>query len=523
MNLLILGKEPINPDKPCGIDVRYEPEFEELQAEIDKLSSPSAAGGVDWAKVSKLAASILEQKSKDVLVASYLAAAQIYTAGFEGFLVGLIIYDDLLENFWQDLFPPQKRMRGRLAAIEWWSEKTETALKQIKPAALPPDKIEQARSVLKNIEALLQTYFEDPPSIANITRSINELAGNGDAQSRETDDQALVERPKPSPVRENQIEKPSPVPESEDIISEKDAHRVMRFSLQKIRQVSAFLFETDPTNALSYRYSRSAAWTAVETIPPAENGRTRITPPDENTRRIMQELRKKEDWESLLKSAERKVSQYIFFLDLNRYVAEALDGLGNSYQKAHDAVCRETLVFVKRLQGLEDLSFSDGSDFAEQKTREWLKIIGVESIPAMEEPFHSTEMPIRPDSMTETIKTAQGLASKKKLTEAIEILQQELRSSVSQKDRLLWRFALSEILLSSKQFELAIAHLEETLKTIEVYRLEEWEPELALRGLMLAWKGFSMRADANSKTDALGVMHRIAKLDLAQALNLVKK
>ena len=44
MDLLSLGKEPISADQPTGSDVRYEPEFEELQAEIDKMSNPAASG-----------------------------------------------------------------------------------------------------------------------------------------------------------------------------------------------------------------------------------------------------------------------------------------------------------------------------------------------------------------------------------------------------------------------------------------------------------------------------------------------
>ena len=51
MDLISLGKEPISEDKPTGEDVRYEPEFEELQGEIDKLSSPSASGTIDWEKI----------------------------------------------------------------------------------------------------------------------------------------------------------------------------------------------------------------------------------------------------------------------------------------------------------------------------------------------------------------------------------------------------------------------------------------------------------------------------------------
>ena len=68
MDLLSLGKEPVNADQPAGSDVRYDPEFEELQAEIDKLSNPSATDGTDWNKVTKLASEILATKAKDILV-----------------------------------------------------------------------------------------------------------------------------------------------------------------------------------------------------------------------------------------------------------------------------------------------------------------------------------------------------------------------------------------------------------------------------------------------------------------------
>ena len=78
MDLSTLGKTPIHPENPTGSDARYDPDFEALQTEIDKLSSPSATNGVDWKKVSDSAARILSKKSKDLMAASYLAISQIH-------------------------------------------------------------------------------------------------------------------------------------------------------------------------------------------------------------------------------------------------------------------------------------------------------------------------------------------------------------------------------------------------------------------------------------------------------------
>ncbi len=99
MDLLQLGKEPIQEGQPTGSDVRYDPVFEELQAEMGKLSSPLGISAMDWRKVINLASEILNHKSKDLLVASYLAVALLYTQQTEGWGIGLKIYFDLLEQF----------------------------------------------------------------------------------------------------------------------------------------------------------------------------------------------------------------------------------------------------------------------------------------------------------------------------------------------------------------------------------------------------------------------------------------
>ena len=79
MELLDLGKKPISESQPAGEDVSFEAEFETLQNEIEKLSSPTASSGIDWNKVSKLSIAILSEKSKNLLVGTYLCIALLKT------------------------------------------------------------------------------------------------------------------------------------------------------------------------------------------------------------------------------------------------------------------------------------------------------------------------------------------------------------------------------------------------------------------------------------------------------------
>ena len=64
MDLLQLGKNPIQPDQPAGAEIRYSPEYEALQAEMDKLSLPRLAGTMDWEKVVVQASAILAVSPK---------------------------------------------------------------------------------------------------------------------------------------------------------------------------------------------------------------------------------------------------------------------------------------------------------------------------------------------------------------------------------------------------------------------------------------------------------------------------
>jgi type VI secretion system protein VasJ len=527
MDMLSLGSNPITPEQPAGSDVRYESEFEELQAEIDKLSSPTASGGVDWAKVSRLASLILEKKSKDILVAGYLAVSQINIAQIDGLLTGLHVYRDLVEHFWEDLFPAKKRMRGRIAAIQWWIEKSETALKQLAAGTVPSEQMDDILETLQAIDSFLREHLEEPISIGPVQRTVLDKFSAQAAEKSEPEKE--IQEPKNEPAvaasPERKTEIPQPTQASEGIESEKDAQRVMRTGLQELRKVSSYLLDSSPENALSYRCTRITAWSLVESVPPNENGKTRIPPPDNNTIKILYDLYDKQDWEALLKSAERRINQFIFCLDLNRLAAQALDGLGNRYASAHETVCQETAFFVHRLPGLVDLTFSDGTPFADQSTRDWLKLIGfgsgsvsIDPLPAQSAQAGSGEY-----EMVEKIGKAKTLAGKKKLIEAVDMLQEELLKSVSEKEKLLWRLALAEVLIFSKQIEMALPHLEAIRRTAEMYRLEDWEPDLALRAMIMVWKGFSMHPSDVSQNTCGDALNRIAKLSPKQALLLVKK
>lgn len=543
MDLLSLGENPIHPDQPTGSDVRYEPEFEDLQAEIDKLSSPSAVGGIDWKKVGDMAAFILANKSKDLLVASYLAVSQVYTHQIEGLTVGLTVMHDLMEQYWDTLFPPKKRMRGRLGAIEWWVEKTGSALENVKPESISSEKLEELNEILSRIDVIFSEVLPDPPLLGSIQRFIEKIPSPSEEKSEAgspmpVEEKAIPEPPSaekgpqtapPSEPNNEPTQKapePSTTPtEQEEIATEQDAKKIIHLGCQKIRQSASFLLENNPMNFMAYRYRRIAAWSNVSALPRDTGGKTQIPPPAPYILQPLYDLRGSGNWNALLKSAEQKLSQFIFWIDLNRFVAEALISLGEGYEEAHEVVCQETAFFMHRLSGVDDLAFSDGMPFADPETKQWLKNIE----PGVGSKMGEQIRVIPPgkdddceDRMSETIEKAQLLAKKKKIIEAVALIQEKLQNCLAQKEALLWRLALCQILLGSRNKDMSAPHLEQILETIEHYQLETWDPPLALKGLKVAWTGFCSLSDNSFKQNAAETLSRIAKLDPAEALRLKK-
>ena len=95
--LLNIGSTAIAGDSICGINAKYEPSFEALEAELAKQESLTAEK-VDWKEVKALATDLLQNTTKDYLVACYLAHSLNITEGYHGLLVGIKILEDFDES-----------------------------------------------------------------------------------------------------------------------------------------------------------------------------------------------------------------------------------------------------------------------------------------------------------------------------------------------------------------------------------------------------------------------------------------
>lgn len=95
---------------PCGPDLEYDPAFHQL--ELAALGKPEQQFGSTlipaeapaWEEVRDAAVSLLK-RSKDLRVATLLTRALLHSEGFPGLLEGLQLILQLLQRYWEDVYP----------------------------------------------------------------------------------------------------------------------------------------------------------------------------------------------------------------------------------------------------------------------------------------------------------------------------------------------------------------------------------------------------------------------------------
>jgi type VI secretion system protein ImpA len=130
---------PITAVKPGGEDLRYSQIYEDIK-EARKFDELLELGDwkreiktADWDKVVKLCVAALGTKSKDLQIGAWLTEALIVTEGFEGLATGLKIVTGLLQDFWEELYPPvdEGDLEFRAAPLEFMNEKLWPLIKEI--------------------------------------------------------------------------------------------------------------------------------------------------------------------------------------------------------------------------------------------------------------------------------------------------------------------------------------------------------------------------------------------------------
>ncbi len=492
-----LGTEPVPGPAPAGASVRYDLEFEKVSAEIAKLESVTARNDIRWGDVVTLSTSILTTKSKDLLVAAYLSMGWLQRKGYPGLADGLTVCRDLLATWWDSLFPEAQRIRARQGALQWLADRVGQAVAE-RPEAGRSD-----REILTACAALLgelgtlasEKFGELAPDLGPITRAVQEKLD-------------AIPVPAAAASSEGPVEG---APPAQKEISTPDSAREALAEMRE-RQVKAatVLREAAPNDPFPYRVLRRAVWEDVAETPPAENGKTGVPGGDAALPEQLEERLSRHDYAGVLAEAETRLVIDRFWLDLNFYVARAMEGLGRGYDAARKAVGDELAALVRRLPGLLDLRFESEIPFAGEAARLWI-LNELGALPG------KAAAGTAPDPREACLSEARKLVARKRLAEATALVQKELQSMQHRRDRFLCRLTLAKLCLEAGKPDLALPQLEALDEEARKFAVEEWEPALSIDLVRELWKCHKALPNPEKASECYS---RLCRLDLSAALAL---
>jgi type VI secretion system protein VasJ len=500
-----LGKQPISDAQPAGSDVRNEDDYDTLQTEIGKMSNPAASGSIDWQQVVTLSETILSTKSKDLLVASYLTGALLQTRDLPGLLDGLRVVGDMLETYWDTLFPPLARLRGRRNALQWLIERVTAHSEEHDWSSLPPQEpelVDGLRACMQAIDAVTAEKDGEAPSMRPLLTLVGNLA---------------VKEPPAAPAAAGSAAAPASTADSAGagaalpatpLDSTENAEQAAGEALLRLADIAAWFNDAGSNAPMALRINRMAAWGGIDALPPVQDGRTPLPAPVQPVQDALRNLENAQANEELLRFAETQLPNFPFWLDLNRVAAQALGRLGAEHEPARREVCGQTAALLARLPDLAQLAFADGTPFADGDTRMWLQSLGGGDAAAPSA-----------DPLAGAMGTARARAADGDLAGAAASLQQAIAQTESPAARLRLRTLLCELLFAERPGANIEAFAQAILTDIDRHDLVAWDPPLALAGLVVAYP--VLARDENGKPRADALLARIAALDAQAAVKLV--
>jgi type VI secretion system protein VasJ len=463
---------PIAGANPAGADVSYDADFETIKAEIDKLSSVDNLDPA-WSKIQDLGSQLLAQKGKDFRIVSWMGVAKVKTQGWNGFADALILYDTLARSFWDTMYPEARRARARVNAFAWMADMVHQHLLPKEVTFADGDALRAADEVLKDLDQLLAEKLGEayvgPGQLRSLVRDkvrdIPEPPRAAEEAPAAGADGVAAAPAQPqgpaAPAAPTSVEQVEPA---------------ARASGGVLVEAAAILRAAEPTRAWAYKLQRWGAWITLEEAPAARDGRSTYIPSPGDWATQLIEMRDGQRWLELLNAAEEMTARYLFWLDLHRFVAMAMDGLGPTFLAAREMVGRETTYFVARMPAVLSLAFDDGTPFADPATQTWLEEEGKKwgaggggSAAASAASAEDEEIALRFAEAQKMVlggQVADGLATALVLADRAPDARMRFRA----------RLAVGKMALDASKHELARGMLEHLVGDVERHGLETWEP-----------------------------------------------
>lgn len=488
---------PVSDSAPAGEEARSTESYDLVSSEIDKMTSLSGAAPVDWHLVAQHGADVLRSQSKDFMMAAWVSTAWMENHGLRGLKAGLELHAGLVDTYWETAFPPLKRLRGRRNALAWWLERASNWLDNNTPPPVEADTHTAMVDAATRLDQGLADRDPDAPPLGAFLRQVKQLdvieeavieavpAGSeleagaepgsdaGGSHTRPVDAIAASTASTTGASMSTSRIAPANFSHDQELATLDDIIDVLEPVTQYLSQIGSALLEVDRFQPLLIDIIRFAARSTLLSPPPATGGRTALMAPPSAIMDAFATICGAGNAEGIIGFCESRIATFPFWLDLDYHAARAYAMLGEAGAPMQKAVIKNTLSFVDRMPGLEDLSFSDGTPFASEETRQWL------------EECRSQGNGADPDDSFSIVQAqARAAANDGRHDDAMQLYQSLIQGTYSGRDQFRARIALIELLMAAygdlDPMPLAQPLLDDCIDR----KLAAWEPALAAQ----AWQ-----------------------------------
>ncbi|MCF6204769.1 MAG: type VI secretion system protein TssA [Methylococcaceae bacterium] len=453
-------KKPITEEENTALETE---EFIFLEEEMTKFSS-MRENSLDWVRAEKTAVEILSKQSKDFRILAHLLLCLQHDRDAKRFILSIQVLAGFIEPFWEaskpKIEPVKKEIVIKKKILKQMLIRSEQAMSKVDltegDRALLPD-FSKALDHLEKVVSKTGLEYEDYWKFsAEFERRLPvevfvQKQSTEEQKTKKNDSSEQVTTTSPSP---SSIEVPKLV-----LNAEND-----REIGQTFFKMASFLngsFEKDP---LGYRVRRFALWFDIASMPPLKkNGNTEMMAVPNNIVDEFSEALSANCTMDLLKNIEQIVSTYPFWITgsyISSLVAESI-----GMDDVSIAIQEETNRFIKRIPDLLDATFSDGTPFADKKTKRWLAQSGASST------GESGEWQTK-------LQDAIELAKQGRFKNGLNILEKGITASKQPRDRFYWRLAYADFLGKTGMKTLANETYSSLNSEINGFEVLTWEPLL---------------------------------------------
>ena len=510
---------------------------------IKRLDAPAALA-VDWVQVLRDGGSLLQTRSKDLLIAAHVAYALYDQRGLDGLCTGLSLLQGLIAQYWDGLYPDLKRgPRARANAIAWFIARLEGLGERVKQPVTPALVAELAQ-IAAELERVVDERFADQrPALSPLTAAIERLA--------------LAAPPAPAPAANKPAPAATPAAATPAAATpaaataspaaaatapagtapvavaaklpgeigpapsvsnpyELDAfYRKLRTQLWELAHALRAVDDAEP---LAYRLARIASYLTVVATPALEpSGVTTLPAPSPYLIGEVDGLVKDQSWPKVLLLAEQSLQKSPYLLDLQRHVHSALQRLGPRYARALRTVEAELASLLRRAPELGERKFDNGTPFADQATRDWLKQLAAAPSGGGGGGASGEQTSPEDQAALEQVRSeiAAGRAS-----EALGAFDTLLARLGSGRERFAARLALARAHAAAGAGEMAAAVFEGLVEELDRHRLDVWDPSLASECLASYYHCLKALGQRDKEmAQAAGVVYRrLCRVDPKRAL-----